>query len=207
VGSACIEGNALVCRQVNTRNFDGQVPPNILAFEQRVMRQHFPGQSLDQWERDPNYHAYLNLSALCPTSVASVDTAFTEYRHWPAPTREGRRSSPVNEGETSFAFANVNIAHGPRLPMPGGYVKHYLDMGSRALANATIQGRHVLHPGYIIRFITALGPGIMSTTIGRGIGAFASNNVVYGVRMFHELDQRIKSRVMANSMSNRRGLQ
>lgn len=199
LGTQCIEGNLITCQRVPERDFRGMVPPIIAQFEARVMATHFPGQSLDAWESHERYHAYLNWGALCSTSAANLSEAYTEYRHWPAPTRSGRRESPVQELETSFAYAEVDsltFPSGmvPRIPMPGGYVTHYVQPNAHALANAT-QRAHALNPGYVIRWISVLGPAIMSTSLGRGIGWFQDLNTVYGVRMFYDLDQRIKQRL------------
>jgi len=213
MGKSCVEGSATLCIQDNTRDFGGAVRTDIRHFEDRILRTHFKA-TLEAWEDSPNYHSYYNWSAIC--SNCSIDLVWQEYLYWPAPTRQGRRDQPVMEGNRSWIQAFPETAHGPRVPIPGGWATHYVDAKSKALANATdplrvdpatfkyynpqhpavvFSGGHVLHPGYIVRWLSVLAGSVISNTLGRGIGFFPRNNEVLGVRIFHDLDLRIKSSV------------
>jgi hypothetical protein len=184
-----MEGAITACSQDSSTDFSGGVPPNVRRFEDDVLARHFAGARLDAWVGDPAYHQYMNRSALGTTSMTA---AWREYLHWPAPTIQGRRSEPVREGERSLAMAAPVGPSGIRVPLPGGIVTHYVAPEARALINAT--GRmHVLHPGYIVRWLEMWGPVIVSCTLGRGVGITPELNQVYGVRIFYELDQRIKA--------------
>jgi hypothetical protein len=208
MGSRCLEGAATLCIQDNTRDFGGAVPANIRQFEDRILRTHFKA-TLEAWDDSPNYHSYYNWSAIC--SNCSIDLVWQEYLYWPAPTRQGRRNQPVMEGNRSWIEAFPESAHGPRVPLPGGWVTHYVDAQSNALANAPVplrldpasfkdpqhpalvfSGGHVLHPGYIVRWLSIMAGFVISNTLGRGIGGFPRENEFYGVRIFHDLDLRIK---------------
>lgn len=191
MGSRCVEGAATLCAHDNTRDFGGAVRANIRQFEDRILRTHFKA-TLEAWEDSPNYHSYYNWSAIC--SNCSIDLVWQEYLYWPAPTLEGRRSQPVMEGDRSLVVAAPEGAFGPRVPLPGGSVTHYVDAQSKALANATDRV-HALYPGYIVRWLSITGSVVVSNTLGRGIGAFARENEFYGVRIFHDLDLRIKERL------------
>lgn len=192
MGNRCMEGATAVCLPDASRDFGGAVTPNIRRFEDSVLARHFAGAKLDDWERDDAYHSYYNATAMA--NGTSIERVWHEYMHWPAPTIGGRRDAPVREGDTSLAMAAPRGAHGFRVPLPGGMVTHYLDAGSHALINAT-QFMHVLHPGYIVRWLSSWGPVIVSNTLGRGVGITPRMNEFYGVRIFHELDQRIKARL------------
>jgi hypothetical protein len=195
MGFRTMEGNVLVgVQRVTSRNFDGWVPASILRFEERVLAREFPGETLTSWESNARYHAYLNVSVLCPPDACTLDAAYREYLHWPAPTMTGRRPGPVREGDRSIAATTARGVTGLPLFLPGGFVVHYVESAARALANATTSV-HLLHPGYIIRWVSAWGPALVSNTLGRGIGRLPEANIIYGARMFHELDQQIKARL------------
>lgn len=192
----CIEGNAAGCPNVPDAVFEAEIPHFIRSFEARILREKF-GATLDGWRRNDNYHAYFNWSAL--GSGLSQEAVRDEYRHWPAPTAAGRRSQPVQTGDRSFAFGTTRPLSLPivRIPLPGGYVEHVVDSESGAIANVTLSGQHLLHPGYIIRWVGFLAGVALSNTLGRGIGQNPSLNEVYGVQLFGDLDRRIKASLAA----------
>ncbi len=191
MGVKCVEGASMACSIEQSRNFGGAVPPTILQYEQQILMRVFGISSLSIWERDRNYHAYYNMSALGQSQ--NLDAAWAEYLHQPAPLRSGRRATPVRNGEVSeFVFAAPRSAHSDRIrmPLPGGYVTHYVNPQLHCIVNTTNR-LHALYPGYIMRWLTQVGTIIVSHTLGRGTGAQASVNEFYGVRIFGDLDRSI----------------
>lgn len=190
----CAEGRTLACLNISDSDFDRELPKVIQEFEARIVREKFHT-TLDEWKKHEKYHAYFNLSALGKAS--SREAVQNEYLHWPAPTKDGRRSAPVKTGDTSFAYTttdDVSITLPGGLPVPGGYVEHVLDSVSGAVANVT-QRMHVLYPGYIVRWVDFVEGFAVSNTLGRGIGGFPRVNEIYGVQMFGALDRNIKERL------------
>jgi hypothetical protein len=188
----CVEGHAVGCPGVSLSAFDQEIPAAIRNFEAQIVREKFQA-TLDLWKGNSNFHSYYNWSSL--GSGLSREVVQDEYLHWPAPTWEGRRSAPVKTGDRSFAFATTRAVSLPaRVPLPGGYVEHVLDSQSGAVANVTLRV-HTLYPGYIIRWVSFVGDIATSNTLGRGVGAFAGLNEIYGVQIFGELDRKIKERL------------
>ncbi len=175
------------CAPDSSRTFGGAVTANIRRFESEVIAAHF-GATLAAWERNSYYHAYYNVSTL--GGARDLERAWQEYLREPAPVLTGPRDEPIQRGDTSFAMTFLD---GWR-PLPGGWVTHYLDAGSHALANATNRA-HVLYPGYIVRWLTVSGHTTQSHTLGRGIGYMPRTNEDYGVRIFQALDERIRERL------------
>src|SRR5262245_44136950 len=101
----CVEGKAAVCLDTPNSDFDRQTPQVIQAFEARILQEKFET-TLDEWKKHANYHAYYNLSVL--GSGGSREIVQNEYLHWPAPTRDGRRSAPVKTGDRSFAYTTTD---------------------------------------------------------------------------------------------------
>lgn len=190
----CVEGNAISCSSLPNLAFDRELPKVIQDFEARILQEKFHT-TLDEWKKDDNYHAYYNMSSL--GKAVSREVVQNEYLHWPAPTREGRRSSPVKTGDKSFAYTttdDVSISLPQGFPVPGGYVEHVLDPISGAVANITLRV-HALYPGYIIRWVNFVTDSAISNTLGRGVGRLPSVNEAYGVQMFGALDHKIKERL------------
>lgn len=68
---------------------------------------------------------------------------------------------------------------------------HYVDEATGAIANVTTDN-HVLHPGYIVRWIEPLPNGcFVIHTLGRGLGQLPRYNESYGAGMFTDLDDAI----------------
>ena len=187
MGLRCYEGAMASCASDATRTFGGVVPANILRYEAEVLAAHF-GATLAAWEREDAYHSYYNVSTLCSARIA--ERAWREYARDPAPVLNGPRDEPVRTGDRSFAMTFLD---GWR-PLPGGWVTHYVDARSRAIANAT-NTLHVLHPGHIVRWLAVSGHVLTSNTLGRGIGWMPRTNESFGVQIFQELDERIRERL------------
>jgi hypothetical protein len=191
MGVKCVEGASMACSVEQSRNFGGAVSPAILAYEQVILSHVFGIKSLSVWEQNPNYHAYYNLGVL--GQARSLDAAWLEYRRQPAPLSAGRLARPVTNGQTSqfvFAMPRSAISASVRVPLPGGWVTHYVNENLYCIVNATNRA-HALHPGHIMRWLKLVGNIVVSNTLGRGIGAQARLNEFYGVRIFGDLDRSI----------------
>lgn len=187
MGLMCQNANA--CTQTDSQDFFGWVRPEIEAFIRRVMALHFDT-TPEAWQRDDSFHAYYNWGSLCGAN--DLERAWPEYLRWPAPTLGGRRDEPVRTGERSVAMAAPRSGIGIRIPLPGGSVTHYVDHRIKALINAT-NPMHVLHPGYIVRWLSVRGVMTASNTLGRGIGWTPRVNEYFGVRIFSELDENVRA--------------
>ena len=191
MGISCTHWGALAsgdnCRQTNSRTFDGVMPAPIQAFEERVLRESFRT-NLSDWEAHPRYHAYHLVNVLRGHTTLTLGAVWVEYAKRPAPTLTAR-SRPIVGGERSTAAGPVTIGRwGPWIPLYGGPVRHYVDQRNYALINVT-EGGHVLHPGYIMRWIERAGGSILSHTVGRGVGRMARTNENMGTEIFDDLDE------------------
>lgn len=119
----------------------------------------------------------------------------------PAPRYQGFggpvKTSPVQTGDQSNATSQL----GEVVPVPGGPVSHIVGPNG-SVANITQQG-HLLHKGYILRWVEQRPDGSIATrTLGRGTGFFGTLNDFAGRRMFDDLDKRA-TRVYNYRESNR----
>lgn len=193
MASWCLEGFAAICQNIPDDQFNTRIPPFIREFEGRVIREKF-GTTLADWQRHERYHAYFNQGVIA--SNLEPDAVREEYRHWPAPTRDGRRASPVQTGDRSAAAPTLRLFSLPLFDLPKfltglGDVTHVVDETSGAIANVTLPD-HRLHPGIIIRWVSFLAGAALSNTLGRGTGMLPSMNEAYGVQGFGNLDRRIR---------------
>jgi hypothetical protein len=180
------------CVEDRSRTFSGAITPQLRAFEDRVIRQHFDGATVAQWERDRGYHLYHHVSEIAAGRTISMERIWFEYARRPAPTVRAR-DQPIRGGEVSIALTATSLGDSwLPIPLPGGPVRHYVDKSQWALINATMPG-HVLHPGTIMRWFVRLpGSEIMSHTAGRGTGMMSRVNEVMGLEIFDELDQAVR---------------
>ena len=177
------------CRDDRSRNFSGEVTPELMRFEARILRRVF-NTTVAQWEQSNRYHAY-HLANVIAGRSASMSTVWRAYATRPAPTHQ-RRSAPVRTGDRTLVNALVRPGRSRfsvPVPLPGGYVTHHVDTSLRALINTTVAevggriprridipftdrhiplpggGRrvgvqgHVLHPGHIMRWLVRNSSG------------------------------------------------
>lgn len=159
------------------------IPSEVGSFENRILGGKFRS-DLQTWINQTNYHAYLTVNSLGANLTPAV--VWDEYLRHPAPTYAGRRSAPVETGDTSFAVAP------PVLPL--GLVEHIVDNHNRILANVTLR-THLLYPGYVVRWIRLIGNRFTSYTLGRGLGILPQRNENGGAQAFTDLDGRIARRL------------
>ncbi len=200
MGISCANGGTYAdhstCRTDGSTNFRGVVTPELRAFEDRVLRQHFRGASVARWERDSNYHAYHLVNVVAVGRTIPMSRIWHEFAKRPAPTILGRRE-PVRTGDRSTAMAAPVLGRGRGIPipLPGGPVQHYVEPSMYALINATLFG-HVLHEGHILRWLVRKPDSrVECHTVGRGTTMLARTNEIMGLEIFDELDLRIRSAV------------
>jgi hypothetical protein len=191
MGLTCTNTGALAwgnnCRRTDARDFDGVVRRPLLDFENRILREYFRT-AISDWESHPRYHAYHIVNILRGRTLLTLDAIWWEFARRPAPTLT-TRDQPIQGGERSLAAGGVTIGrHGPWVPLYGGPVLHFVDRRNYALMNVTERG-HVLHPGYIMRWIERAGAAVFCHTVGRGVGPMAGTNETLGTEIFDDLDE------------------
>ncbi|MBL4689729.1 MAG: hypothetical protein JKY37_34390 [Nannocystaceae bacterium] len=210
MGVSCRNGGRFAehsaCGTDGSRNFRGAVTPQLIAFEDSVVRRHF-GANISQWETDTGYHAYHLVNVIAVGRTIPMDRIWHEFARRPAPTI-GTYNAPVKTGDRSIAMAAPTMGRGWGLPvpLPGGPVVHYIDKSLWALVNATV-APHVLHPGIIMRWFVRLpGSEVECHTVGRGItvlsrvnqaagAGLARINETMGLEIFDELDMAIRAAI------------
>ena len=198
MGISCANGGTFAdnstCRTDGSTDFRGVVTPQLRAFEDRVLGQHFEGASVPRWERSPHYHAYHLVNVIAVGGTTPMSTIWHEFARRPAPTI-GLKSRPARTGERSMAMAAPVLGRGRGIPipLPGGPVKHYVERGLLALINATMFG-HVLHEGHIMRWLVRKpDSSVECHTVGRGTTRLARTNETMGLEIFDDLDMRIRA--------------
>ncbi len=193
-GTDCVDG--AICGTKSDAEFDKGYAALVKDFETTVIADKFPGQSLGDLQKSEGYHAYTNLGFIC--SDCTIQDVQGEYARQPAPLWDSkRRGSEIQSGDKSSGLAAApRGAHGVRVPLPGGTVRHNVDASTGAIANITTKF-HTLDPGYVIRRPVQMGNSVYSLTLGRGVGRTPGLNEFYGPRLFNDLDKLISSRVNA----------
>ena len=85
---------------------------------------------------------------------------------------------PIKDGDTTFAF-------------PVGTVQHNV-IGGSLVINQTIEGRHLLHEGTVMRFAFEQNDKIYVRTLGFGQGRFPGPNFTQAPMLWGAVDNRIR---------------
>lgn len=182
----CHDGS---CTEISGSLTSG-VPAHIVQFESTILQRQ-GGRTLQDLTGDASYHAYWTTMKI--STEHSLETVWREYVHYPAPrflpivgqNRSLRFRNPARTGETTFVYFAL---------LPGGWVEHLVRPDIFALANLTIEGRHLLYPGYIIRWLERQPDGaVLSHTLGRGTGLVPGFNETAGSVMFMQLDRNVSA--------------
>lgn len=208
MGTLCIlNGQQSSCRQIDGLYYNGVIPWEIRKFEARVIEEHFTQREpvdfwnraaliaiangqiprLADWAKISIFHSYYTINPLC--SDCSLEEVWSEYLRWPIPLQAAPLPEPIKHLDRRY------------VPYSCGTVTQYIyeTHRARAFVNATNRG-HIFHPGYIVRWLTKLGPVIYSNTLGRGIGLFPGVNVHAGIEVFSELDRSVVMTLIARKV-------
>jgi hypothetical protein len=183
-GQICHFGRCHEAR--DSLEIDGKIPQVIKRFEEKVMRGRLgPFQTLDEMKRDPSFHQYYHTTRISVPPhqrrhvLRMMQILAGPQQDYTRPIR----SEPVRDGDTSPVTA---------LGIPAGFVTHYVDPVTGAVANVTMPGKHMLDPGYVVRWLEALPDGtFVLHTLGRGVGYAGDQNEIMGAQVFAYMDQAI----------------
>lgn len=113
----------------------------------------------------PGYHEYTVETEICTigSKGCTEQEVFDQLRRFPAPQRFGSpdRTVGVKTGDRSFALMVGQVVHW---------------VGRRMLTNTTIENRHLLDPGVVIREVITTGNKIIIRTSGYGTGPLPQIN-------------------------------
>lgn len=113
----------------------------------------------------PGYHEYTVETEICTIGGkgCTEQEVFDQLRRFPAPQRFGSpdRTVGVKTGDRSFALMVGQVVHW---------------VGRRMLTNTTIENRHLLDPGVVIREVITMGNKIIIRTSGYGTGPLPQIN-------------------------------
>lgn len=113
----------------------------------------------------PGYHEYTVETEICiiGSKGCTEQEVFDQLRRFPAPQRFGSpdRTVGVKTGDRSFALMVGQVVHW---------------VGRRMLTNTTIENRHLLDPGVVIREVITTGNKIIIRTSGYGTGPLPQIN-------------------------------
>lgn len=190
------------CRGRRCRNarhsleVDDHIPEDIRRVEREaIAREYGPFTTVDSLKRKREYHQYyLETRITAPGKTCAQVKRQTQIRAVPQMFyRQGPwRNRPVRTDDWTWVWS-IPLLPGTnvRVPLPGGYVYHYVDPRTGALVNMTTAG-HPLNPGYIIRWVTCERDGTFTVhTLGRGTGYFGIINEGVGPSIFSDLDESV----------------
>jgi len=130
---------------------------------------------------DVRPHTYDAENAICQFEVqfnCSERRVFDVLRRFPAPGAHGLYA--VTSDVESFA-------------RPFGWVSHEVDLMNYRLKNITIEGRHLLHPGEVLRSVVSSSSGVSISTFGSGTGRFATYNEKFAKLVWGNVDRQIRN--------------
>ena len=112
-------------------------------------------------DKHPDYHHYITSNACSKKeSWCNYDAAVQGLLRYPAP---GATGEPIQDEQTGFA-------------VPVGYVRHEVyDNGAR-IYNITQEGKHLLDPGIVKRWVDESQYSININTFGEGTGNMGNLN-------------------------------
>lgn len=182
------------CRPArHSLEIDDVVPEDIRRVEaEAIAREYGPYSTVNSLKRKREFHQYyLETRITAPGKSCAQVKRQTQIRAVPQLSyRDGPwRDRPARTDDWTWVWA-IPLVPGTkmRVPMPGGYVYHYVDRRTGALVNMTT-ALHPLNPGYIIRWVTCERDGTFTIhTLGRGTGNFAAINETMGPSIFSDLD-------------------
>lgn len=170
---------------VQLKNGPEVKPPSVQRYEnarQRLELEVYQSNNLLM----PGYHVYTVNTEICTlgTKGCTEQAVFDQLRRFPAPQRFGApdRTVGVKTGDRSFALAV-------------GYVVHWV--GRRMLTNTTIENRHLLNPGVVLREVVTVGNKIVVRTSGYGMGVLPQINSGEAAELIwsHRTDSKIKAAI------------
>jgi RHS repeat-associated protein len=126
-------------------------------------------------EKDPRFHHY-NVAHSCNKSDSNCTSASAKdgLSRYPAP---GAAGQPVKDGDVSFA-------------VPVGSVRHVLSTDG-SIVNVTLEGRHLLDPGIVMRWISEDSRSVTIHTYGEGTGPLPRVNEALAETLWHSVDENI----------------
>ena len=81
--------------------------------------------------------------------------------------------------------------------VPLGTVRQEVNWENFTVTNHTVEGKHMLHPGYVTRMVVQEGNTIRVVTIGEGIGPYGTFNEILGPVEFTRLDLKLRAAIEA----------
>lgn len=159
--------------------------PSAQRYENAKQRLELEGYQSDNLVM-PGYHVYTVNTEICTfgSKGCTEEAVFDQLRRFPAPQRFGApdRTVGVKTGDRSFALTV-------------GYVVHWV--GRRMLTNTTIENRHLLNPGLVIREVVTVGNKIVIRTSGYGVGILPQINSGEAAELIwsHRTDSKIKAAI------------
>jgi RHS repeat-associated protein len=127
-------------------------------------------------ESHPKFHHYYGSNSCAKTtSGCTLANAKNGLLRYPAP---GASGDPIVDEQTGFA-------------RPVGTVRHEVYDGGGQVINVTLEGRHLLHPGIVRRWVTQDALSVTVHTYGEGTGNFARANEFLSESLWRGVDDDI----------------
>lgn len=127
-------------------------------------------------ESHPRFHSYYGSnSCLKASGGCTYANGKGGLLRFPAPGASGQ---PIADEQTGFAI-------------PVGTVRHEVYDGGAQVINVTLEGKHILHPGIVRRWVTQDVLSVTVHTYGEGTGPLPGPNVFFSESLWRSVDNNI----------------
>ena len=127
-------------------------------------------------ESHPKFHHYYGSNSCSKFSAGcTFENGKAGLLRFPAP---GAPGEPIVDEQTGFAI-------------PVGTVRHEVYDGGARVINVTLEGKHILHPGIVRRWVTQDALSVKIHTYGEGTGAFPRTNEFFSDSLWEGVDDNI----------------
>ncbi|QTR50313.1 hypothetical protein [Candidatus Thiothrix anitrata] len=127
-------------------------------------------------DQHPAYHHYVTANSCSKTESWCIhDTAVQGLLRYPAP---GASGEPIKDEQTGFAT-------------PVGYVRHEVYDNGTKVYNITQEGKHLLDPGIVKRWVSESQDSISINTFGEGTGNMGTLNNWLSDSLWKKVDSNI----------------
>lgn len=127
-------------------------------------------------ESHPRFHSYYGSnSCLKASSGCTYANGKGGLLRFPAPGASGK---PIVDEQTGFAI-------------PVGTVRHEVYDGGAEIINVTLEGKHLLHPGIVRRWVTQDALSVTIHTYGEGTGPLPGPNEFFSESLWRSVDNNI----------------
>jgi hypothetical protein len=152
--------------------------------------------------RHDDYHHYGGKGNEIATPICKVGPRCSRAKIFDLMLTEARFIGPSDDRRpvTPCKMTRVNIG-----PSRDNYVRTTIDRPSFSITNYTVEDRHWLHPGKVVRTVVERGGAILVVTEGEGTGDLPAANEFFAPQVWRGVDEELNKAYSASIPTKSKG--